>query len=67
MKNTVATLTENHYPGFEYPVTLISAFLQSSDGLFLLALKNRVVIRHYANDTLAFRHWLEDHQIRRVN
>jgi hypothetical protein len=67
MKNTIVTLTETHYPGFEYPATLISAFLQSSDGLFLLALKNRVVIRYYAEDTRRFQHWLEDHHIRRVN
>ncbi|UYQ95497.1 hypothetical protein MKQ68_10335 [Chitinophaga horti] len=67
MKTTTASTVSTYYPGLDYTAQHISAFFQSGEGLFLLALKNRVVVRFYPEDMFDFLSWLEVNKIRKVS
>ncbi|WP_295122072.1 hypothetical protein [uncultured Chitinophaga sp.] len=67
MKTITVTTSEAQYPGLHHSANHVSAFFQSGDGLFLLALKSRAVVRFYPDDTFDFLYWLRENKIRKVD
>jgi hypothetical protein len=55
----------NHYPGFGYLVSELSAFLQGMDS-FSISLKNGDVTRFSPTNIGEFKKWLEENNIRDI-
>lgn len=59
MKNTLKT---DHFPGFDYPATVLSKFIAAGD-IFTIMLKSGTIIHYTASDKDLFKEWLRKNSI----